>query len=279
MKRTVDNSLEGNLVTYATTGAENMPIAADAADVVLFINTLHHVRKKFIKRALRETTRALKPVGHVVIVEPVLPEEGSAHRRLLERSHDESKELKVAEAELRKFCDAPKGLFIESESFARTEKEFANYEAWAVSIITADRSRKHTVESREDELRALFLEAARFRSTAAVTKAKKEAAAAAKMAEIPAEDTTGELFDEFGVRLPISDEEMDAADAEAEAAENAAATLDDLLAEDEGEAATGVYVLEYTSKVFVLRQEPNPDTEAEWWTVIDRTVPTDPRDL
>ena len=245
-----------------------MPIATATTDVVLFLNSLHHVRKKNMKAALSEASRVLQPEGHVVVVEPVLPNDGSAYAQLLGRGIGEDKEIVEAERALRAFTELPKGLYIESEAYARTEREYAGYDEWRDAVILADKSRRRVLEQRDGELRALFLEAATFRSRAAVVRAKARAAAsAAERRDEDDLDADDASFDEFGVRRPISDEEVAeaaaAAETRASAAYESAAGSDD---DDDDNNDVGVYVLLHYSKVYVLRQVEGAG-ERDWWTV------------
>ena len=124
------------------------------------------------------------------------------------------------------------------------------------------------LEQRDGELRALFLEAATFRSRAAVVRAKARAAAsAAERRDEDDLDADDASFDEFGVRRPISDEEVAeaaaAAETRASAAYESAAGSDD---DDDDNDDVGVYVLPHYSKVYVLRQVEGAG-ERDWWTV------------
>ncbi len=51
--------------------AEDLPIASQSADIVIFFNSLHHVDEKGLLKALREAARVLKPGGILFVSEPL----------------------------------------------------------------------------------------------------------------------------------------------------------------------------------------------------------------
>jgi SAM-dependent methyltransferase len=60
-------------VSYAVGRAEALPLAADSADAVVFMRSLHHVPAAEHRAALAEALRVLRPGGALYVAEP-LPE-------------------------------------------------------------------------------------------------------------------------------------------------------------------------------------------------------------
>ncbi len=60
-------------VSYAVGRAEELPIAADSVDAVVFMRSLHHVPPRGHGAALSEAARVLRPGGVLYVAEP-LPE-------------------------------------------------------------------------------------------------------------------------------------------------------------------------------------------------------------
>jgi SAM-dependent methyltransferase len=72
---------------YSLGGAEALPFDADAVDLVVFSNSLHHVPEALRLPALREAARVVKSGGHVFVAEPM---PGGAHKDLLAPVQDET---------------------------------------------------------------------------------------------------------------------------------------------------------------------------------------------
>jgi len=56
---------------FREAGAEALPFEAAAFDAVVFLNSLHHVPVPAMDRALDEARRVLRPVGPLVVLEPL----------------------------------------------------------------------------------------------------------------------------------------------------------------------------------------------------------------
>jgi SAM-dependent methyltransferase len=70
--------------TYVVGGAQQMPIADRSQDVVLFMNSLHHVPETAMLAALAEAHRVVRPDGLVYVAEPLAEGQFYAMVKLVE---------------------------------------------------------------------------------------------------------------------------------------------------------------------------------------------------
>ncbi len=103
--------------------AQQLPLAANSVDAVLFIASFHHIPFDEMNVALRETARILRTGGHAFIVEPVA-ERGSYYElvRLIEDEADVQHQahLALAEVETHGLTQRHEGFFY----FERTVQDF-----------------------------------------------------------------------------------------------------------------------------------------------------------
>lgn len=85
----------------ARAAADAIPEPDHAADLVLFVFSLHHVPAAKLEGALAEARRLLKPSGRLYVAEP-LPE--GPHQRIMELFHDETAVRKAAAEALARFA-------------------------------------------------------------------------------------------------------------------------------------------------------------------------------
>ena len=52
-------------------GAQELPVADDAFDGAIFLNSLHHIPQGLIRAALAEAMRVVRPGGAVLVIEPL----------------------------------------------------------------------------------------------------------------------------------------------------------------------------------------------------------------
>ena len=78
--------------------AEDLPVKSRSADIVVFLNSFHHVDEQGQPKALKEAARVLKEGGILFISEP-LPE--GPYFQLMKVAHDETKVRNRAQEALR----------------------------------------------------------------------------------------------------------------------------------------------------------------------------------
>ncbi len=78
--------------------AEDLPVKSRSADIVIFLNSFHHVDEQGQPKALKEAARVLKEGGILFISEP-LPE--GPYFQLMKVAHDETKVRNRAQEALR----------------------------------------------------------------------------------------------------------------------------------------------------------------------------------
>lgn len=78
--------------------AEDLPIVSRSVDIVLFFNSLHHIDKDGLPKALRESARVLKAGGILYVCEPLA--EGD-YFEVMKPVHDETVVRQQAQAILR----------------------------------------------------------------------------------------------------------------------------------------------------------------------------------
>jgi SAM-dependent methyltransferase len=78
--------------------AEELPIRSGTVDIVVFFNSLHHVEKAGLPKALKEAARVLKRGGILYVSEPLA--EGD-YFELMKPAHDETEVRRLAQEALR----------------------------------------------------------------------------------------------------------------------------------------------------------------------------------
>ena len=129
-----------------------MPFADLSFDGAVFLNSLHHVPKPAMHRALREAARVVKPAGPVVIVEP-LPE-GSFFCAL--RPVEDETDVRAAAQEA--IATA-----IESGAFEQLRRidylrreHFPDLEGFLARVVAVDPARSAVVAERRPAVEAAF---------------------------------------------------------------------------------------------------------------------------
>lgn len=131
--------------------AEDLPLPTRSADIILFFNSLHHVDKDGLPKALREAARVLRSGGILYVSEPTA---SGAYFELMKPIHDETEVRRQVQDILR---IAPEwGLLIE-RSLTHVDRvklrDFAHFHDRLTSINPHVRER---FDEREEELRASF---------------------------------------------------------------------------------------------------------------------------
>ena len=79
-------------VTFALSGAQDIPLVEESVDVVFMFKSLHHVPLELMQDSMLEIRRVLKPGGLAYISEPVFAGDFNEILRLF---HDEQKSAKL----------------------------------------------------------------------------------------------------------------------------------------------------------------------------------------
>jgi SAM-dependent methyltransferase len=140
---------------YERAGAEALPFAHGSVDVVLFMNSLHHVPGDLLDAALAEAARVLRPGGLAYVQEP-LPE--GAYFELLRPIDDETDVRAAAHAAIGRA--AGHGLEHEREIRFDTDVVHAGFDGFRDRVVLADAGRAAAFAGMEDELRERFARAA-----------------------------------------------------------------------------------------------------------------------
>lgn len=124
---------------------EALPFATGALDVVVYFNSLHHVPVPAQGPALAEATRALKPGGRLLLVEPLA--EGPTHA--LSLPVEDETEVRARAYEAIGEAAAGDGLepLAEERYLAPTRVE--SFAAWKADMIAVDPRRRSRVEAEE----------------------------------------------------------------------------------------------------------------------------------
>ena len=105
--------------------AEDLPVKSRSADILIFLNSFHHVDEQGQPKALKEAARVLKDGGLLLISEP-LPE--GPYFRLMQVAHDETKVRSGAQEVLNRAAEAK--LLLEKTLTHLDTVAFKDYEAF-----------------------------------------------------------------------------------------------------------------------------------------------------
>lgn len=128
-----------------------LPLPDASADLVTFVNSLHHVPVAEQANALKEAARVLKDGGDLYIAEPLA--EGPLFD-LVSPIDDETQVRAAAYREIQRAGDY--GFEAVSETRFLQPRRLESYEAIRDTMISIDPSRKARVEAMDTELRANF---------------------------------------------------------------------------------------------------------------------------
>ncbi len=134
-------------VTFALSGAQEIPLQDESVDVVFMFKSLHHVPLELMEPSMREIRRVLKPGGLAYISEPVFAGDFNEILRLF---HDEKKVRVAAFNTVKKAVDD--GLFsLVEETFFNSPMKFENFAEFEDNTIKAT----HSNHALDEELYAL----------------------------------------------------------------------------------------------------------------------------
>ncbi|HYD29818.1 MAG TPA: methyltransferase domain-containing protein [Azospirillaceae bacterium] len=147
---------------YVEGVGQSLPLPDASADIVVFMNSLHHVPTPHMAAALAEAARVLVPDGLVLVNEPIADGDFFQLTRLVE---DEEDVRAAAHAAIRQVVAA--GLFTEQDEIVYLNPvRMESYEAFALRMGLIDAGRKARVAAQEATLRAKFDELAQPRDGA-----------------------------------------------------------------------------------------------------------------
>lgn len=126
-------------VTFALAGAQAIPLADAAVDVVFMFKSLHHVPLEHMDQALREIHRVLKPGGLAYISEPVF---AGAFNEILRLFHDEQQVRTAAFNAVKKAVDSGL-LHLVEETFFNTPKKFESLADFETKVLKVTHTQHH----------------------------------------------------------------------------------------------------------------------------------------
>jgi len=123
-------------VTFALSGAQEIPLEDESVDVVFMFKSMHHVPLELMEASMHEIRRVLKPGGLAYISEPVFAGDFNEILRLF---HDEKKVREAAFYAVEKAVD--EGLFeLVEETFFNSPMIFENFAEFENNTIKATHS-------------------------------------------------------------------------------------------------------------------------------------------
>jgi len=151
--------------TFLAARAEALPFANASFDGAVFINSLHHVPKSAMHRALREAARMVGPTGSVVVVEPLA--EGSFFLTL-RPVEDETDVRTAAQKVLQRAVGSGTLEQLRRVDYLRRER-FEDLEGFLGRVVAVDPARSVLVAQNRPEVEAAFRRYARAAPDGGVT--------------------------------------------------------------------------------------------------------------
>lgn len=132
--------------------AEDLPLPTRSCDIVIFFNSLHHVDKAGLPKAMREAARVLKSGGILYVSEPLA--EGD-YFDLMKPVHDETQVRKQAQDILRL---APEfGLLVERQLTHIDTVTFPDFMAFHDRLTSINPQVRERFMEREEDMRESFI--------------------------------------------------------------------------------------------------------------------------
>lgn len=138
--------------TFHQAGAEAMPFADHSFDGAVFLNSLHHVPKLAMPRALREAARVINSAGSIVVIEPLAEGSFFSVLRIVE---DETDVRSAAQEAIDKMVRDGTFEQLGCTDYLRREY-FTDLSQFLVRIVAVDPARTAAVEERRPEIEAAF---------------------------------------------------------------------------------------------------------------------------
>ncbi len=121
-KKNLEKKIEN--IEFILTGAENLPLEDESIDFILMFKSFHHIPKEYMKKALDEIQRVLKPNALAYISEPLYQ---GHQNELVSIFHDE-KEVRIQAFEAIKNAVEKEKFKLFQEIFFQTEVSYENFE-------------------------------------------------------------------------------------------------------------------------------------------------------
>ncbi|RXK14450.1 SAM-dependent methyltransferase [Halarcobacter mediterraneus] len=121
-KKNLEEKIEN--IEFILTGAENLPLEDESIDFILMFKSFHHIPKEYMKKALDEIKRVLKPNALAYISEPLYQ---GHQNELVSIFHDE-KEVRIQAFEAIKNAVEKEEFKLFQEIFFQTEVSYENFE-------------------------------------------------------------------------------------------------------------------------------------------------------
>ncbi|MEJ7841159.1 MAG: class I SAM-dependent methyltransferase [Rubrobacter sp.] len=138
--------------TFHQAGAEALPFADGSFDGVIFLNSLHHVPKRAMRRALEEAARVVEPARPIVVVEPLA--EGSFFSTL--RPVEDETYVRIAAQETLRLA-LQGGGFEQLRRVDYTRREhFEGLDQFLSRVVAVDPARAAVAAERRPEVEAAF---------------------------------------------------------------------------------------------------------------------------
>ena len=122
---------------YLVGGAEELPLEDGHADLITYIASIHHVPEDKMVMAIRECSRALRPGGHAVFIEPIA--RPGSYYEIVRFVNDETEIQAKAYEALQAAGHA--GLKLKSEEICYVERSFADYTSLLGIFVDDDQQR------------------------------------------------------------------------------------------------------------------------------------------
>jgi len=138
--------------TFHQAGAEALPFADGSFDGAIFLNSLHHVPKRAMRRALEEAARVVEPARPIVVVEPLA--EGSFFSAL--RPVEDETDVRTATQETLHLA-LQGGAFeqLRRVDYNRLE-HFEGLDQFLSRVVAVDPARAAVAAERRTEVEAAF---------------------------------------------------------------------------------------------------------------------------
>jgi len=131
--------------------AEDLPLPARIADIIIFFNSLHHVDQQGLLSALKESARVLKPGGILFIAEPLA---SGDYFELMKPVHDETAVRQRAQDALRHGPEF--GLLLERTFTYEDTVKLADFRAFHDRLTMINPHVRERFDEKEVELQAAF---------------------------------------------------------------------------------------------------------------------------
>lgn len=148
--------------TFHLAVAEEMPFGGQSFDGAIFLNSLHHVPTRAMRRALREADRVVKAMAPIVIVEPLAEGPLFAVLRWVE---DETEVRAAAQGAIEEAIASGAFEKLDCVDYLRRER-FADLDGFLSHVLSVEPERAAVVEERRSEVEAAFRRHARVAADA-----------------------------------------------------------------------------------------------------------------